>query len=95
MACPGDCIACCYEMRVWIYYLTGECGDDKYDCANYNGVYTLVQQGDVGTDCVWLYTDPVDGFTITITCDEGYWWLTIQNGETICARWRYSQEEEL
>jgi len=95
MACPENCAICCYEMRVWIYYLEGECGNDKYDCNNYNGMYVLEQTGENLTNCEWLYTDPVDGFTVRIHCDEGYWWLTIQNGETICAQWRYPQTEEL
>jgi len=86
--CPADCTDCCYEMLVWIYYLEGECGVEK--CSDYNGMYTLLQQGVDGTDCVWLYTDPVDGFTIRIHCEDGYWLLTIQNGETICAQWRYA-----
>ena len=86
--CPADCTDCCYEMLVWIYYLEGECGVEK--CSDYNGMYTLLQQGVDGTDCVWLYTDPVDGWTIKIHCEDGYWWLTIQNGDTICAQWKYS-----
>lgn len=90
MACPEDCAGCCYKMHVWLYYLEGTCGVDK--CTDYSGCFTLIQQGDAGTDCVWLYTNPA-GWTITIHCDEGYWWLTIQNGEDICAQWRYPQEE--
>ena len=86
--CPEDCANCCYEMLVWIYYLEGECGVEK--CSDYNGMYTLLQQGVDGTDCEWLYTDPVDGWTIKIHCEDGYWWLTIQNGDTICAQWKYS-----
>ena len=89
MACPGSCADCCYEIRVYIYYLSGDC-PEKYACSNYNGIWTLTQQGATGIDCTWLYTDPVDGFTIRIHCEDGYWLLTIQNGETICAQWRYA-----
>jgi len=90
MACPEDCVNCCYEMLVWIYYLEGECGQAK--CSDYNGMYTLLQQGVTGTDCVWLYTDPVGGWTIRIHCEDGYWWLTIDNGGITCAQWKYSLE---
>ena len=88
IACPTDCTNCCYEQLVWIYYLTGTCKGG--DCTDYNGMYTLLQQGVDGTDCEWLYTDPVDGWTIRIHCDAGYWWLTIDNDGTTCAQWKYS-----
>ena len=77
-------------MTAWFYYLDGTCGSVK--CTDYSGLFTLIQQGAAGTDCEWLYTDAVDGFTIKIHCELGYWWLTIQNGESICAQWRYSME---
>ena len=88
--CPTDCTDCCYEMVVWIYYLEGTCGSAK--CSDYNGMYTLLQQGVDGTDCEWLYTDPVDGWTIRIYCELGYWWLVIENGATVCAKWRYHMD---
>jgi len=91
--CPEDCANCCYKILVWIYYLEGTCGEAK--CSDYNGVYELIQQGAVGTDCEWLYTDPVDGFTIRIYCELGYWWLVIDNDGTTCAKWRYPMEAEL
>ena len=88
MACPvGDCKSCCYEIRVYIYYLTGVC-PAGYSCNNYNGLWTLTQQGATGTDCEWIYTDPVDGFTITIDCDIDFWWLVIAHDGNTCARWR-------
>lgn len=87
--CPTDCTNCCYEIMVYIEYLDGTCGGDK--CTDFNGIYVLLQQGATLTDCEWLYTHP-DGWTIKIHCELGYWWLTIQNGATICAQWRYSME---
>lgn len=86
MACPGDCAACCYEIRVYIYYLTGEC-PVKFPCNNYNGAWILTQEGAAGTDCSWLYTDVAENFTITITCDGDFWLLTITHDGNICAQW--------
>ena len=89
VACPASCATCCYEIRVWIYYLSGEC-PAKYGCSNYNGSWILTQTGDAGTDCEWVYTNTVDGWTITIDCDGDYWWLTIEHDGNIAARWRRS-----
>ncbi len=94
MACPGDCATCCYEIRVLIYYLTGEC-PVTYACSNYNGAWILTQTGAAGTDCEWSYTDPVDGFTITITCDGDWWLLTITHDGNICGQWRRALADDL
>ena len=90
MACPGDCKSCCYEIKVLIEYLSGVC-PAGYSCNNYNGWWTLTQTGGTGTDCEWIYTDPADGFTITIDCDSGYWWLKITHDGFNAARWRVAQ----
>jgi len=90
VACPADCKSCCYEIRVWIYYLTGSC--DKYSCAIYNGIWILTQTGDALTDCEWVYTDPEYGFTITIDCEGDYWYLTIEHDGETAGRWRRALE---
>ena len=86
--CPTDCTDCCYQLRVWIYYMAGEC-PVKFACTNYNGInWILTQDGAAGLDCTWTYTDPDEGFTIVVHCELGYWWLTIEHDGNTCARWR-------